>query len=202
MVDAVPTPTPTPLLDAIRVRAEICVLRREFYGEVETSPACGGNGTIHRGCIIGDAHDTIPPRRVRIHTTTLTYSHQIRHSTRIFAHEHPRAAQRHAPDALSGLSTARDDPRAGPDRPGAGAELPGVPDTAARTWAARAAPYQHMGVPEKRASGPRATAPPAGASASSAPSTPPTPPRAAPLSLAAAAAVPAAQSRCTCAREA
>jgi len=127
------------------------------------SPACGGNGTIHRGCIIGDAHDTIPPRRVRIHTTTLTYSHQIRHSTRIFAHEHPRAAQRHAPDALSGLGTARDHPRTGPDRPGAGPKLPGAPDTTARTWAARAAQTNTWAcprtAPRARARPPRRPAP-------------------------------------------
>ena len=37
MVDAVPTPTPTPLLDAIRARAEICVLRTTLSAEM----ACG-----------------------------------------------------------------------------------------------------------------------------------------------------------------
>ena len=39
VVDAVPTPTPTPLLDAIRApaRAEICVLRRTLSAEM----ACG-----------------------------------------------------------------------------------------------------------------------------------------------------------------
>ena len=121
-----------------------------FMVKWKKSPACGGNGTIHRGCIIGDAHDTIPPRRVRIHTTTLTYSHQIRHSTRIFAHEHPRAAQRHAPDALSGLSTARDDPRAGPDRPGAGPELPGAPDATAPTSIRLEVSFAHCSRPGRR----------------------------------------------------
>ena len=37
VVDAVPTPTPTPLLDAIRARAEICVLRTTLSAEM----ACG-----------------------------------------------------------------------------------------------------------------------------------------------------------------
>ena len=37
VVDAVPTPTPTPLLDAIRARAEICVLRSTLSAEM----ACG-----------------------------------------------------------------------------------------------------------------------------------------------------------------
>ena len=37
VVDAVPTPTPTPLLDAIRARAEICVLRATLSAEM----ACG-----------------------------------------------------------------------------------------------------------------------------------------------------------------
>ena len=37
VVDAAPTPTPTPLLDAIRARAEICVLRTTLSAEM----ACG-----------------------------------------------------------------------------------------------------------------------------------------------------------------
>ena len=37
MVDSVPTPTPTPLLDAIRARAEIWVLRAMLSAEM----ACG-----------------------------------------------------------------------------------------------------------------------------------------------------------------
>ena len=37
VVDAAPTPTPTPLLDAIRARAEICVLRAALSAEM----ACG-----------------------------------------------------------------------------------------------------------------------------------------------------------------
>ena len=34
VVDAVPTPTPTPLLNAIRARAEICVLRTTLSAEM------------------------------------------------------------------------------------------------------------------------------------------------------------------------
>ena len=42
VVDAVPTPTPTPLLDAIRARAEICVLRAALSAEMACG-ACAAN---------------------------------------------------------------------------------------------------------------------------------------------------------------
>ena len=42
LVDAVPTPTPTPLLDAIRARAEICVLRAALSAEMACG-ACAAN---------------------------------------------------------------------------------------------------------------------------------------------------------------
>ena len=42
VVDAVPTPTPTPLLDAIRARAEICVLRTTLSAEMACG-ACAAN---------------------------------------------------------------------------------------------------------------------------------------------------------------
>ena len=112
--------------------------------------------------------------RTRHHSASpYTYSHHhahvftpIRVSTRIFAYERARAARRHAPNALSGLGTARDHPWAGPDRLGAGPKLPGAPDTTAPTWAARDRPDQHMALPS--------TAPPARARPSQRP--PPAPP--------------------------
>ena len=86
--------------------------------------------------------------RTRHHSATPhTYSHHHTHvfTPFFFAHAHsarerPREARRHAPDALSGLGTAKDHTRAEPDRPGAGPELPGAPDATAPTWAARARP--------------------------------------------------------------
>ena len=42
VVDAVPTPTPTPLRDAIRARAEICVLRTTLSAEMACG-ACAAN---------------------------------------------------------------------------------------------------------------------------------------------------------------
>ena len=42
VVDAAPTPTPTPLLDAIRARAEICVLRAALSAEMACG-ACAAN---------------------------------------------------------------------------------------------------------------------------------------------------------------
>ena len=44
VVDAAPTPTPTPLLDAIRARAEICVLRAALSAEM----ACGACATARQ----------------------------------------------------------------------------------------------------------------------------------------------------------
>ena len=94
--------------------------------------------------------------RTRHHSATPhTYSHHHTHvfTPFFFAHAHsarerPREARRHAPDALSGLGTAKDHTRAEPDRPGAGPELPGAPDATAPTWAARARPVARMEVPE------------------------------------------------------
>ena len=42
VADAAPTPTPTPLLDAIRARAEICVLRAALSAEMACG-ACAAN---------------------------------------------------------------------------------------------------------------------------------------------------------------
>ena len=103
--------------------------------------------------------------RTRHHSASpYTYSHHHAHvftpntySTHTLAHERPRAARRHASDALSGLGTARDDPRAGPDRPGAGPKLPRAPDTTARTWPHGPPRDQHMANPS---TAPRARARP------------------------------------------